>query len=90
MNRLCGGVYVSVRDRNLFRPVRTGFMMLETIKQLWPDSLQIRKEMMNRLTGTAAVGNAIAKGKPMIDVLKESEEALGRYRQLREKYLLYE
>jgi uncharacterized protein YbbC (DUF1343 family) len=89
-NRLCGGVFVSVRDRNLFRPVRTGFMMLETIKQLWPDSLQVRNEMMDRLTGGPAVRSALAKGTPMLDVLKGSEEALVRYRQLREKYLLYE
>ena len=89
-NRSCGGVYVSVRDRNLFKPVQTGFMMLETIKQLYPDSLQVRNEMMNRLTGTTAVKTALAKGMPMIDVLKGSEEALAGFRQHREKYLLYE
>ena len=81
---------MSVRDRNLFKPVQTGFMMLETIKQLYPDSLQVRNEMMNRLTGTTAVKTALAKGMPMIDVLKGSEEALAGFRQHREKYLLYE
>jgi len=89
-HRLCGGVYVRVLDRNLFKPVQTGFIMLETIKQLYPDSFQVRNEMMNRLSGTAALRTALAKGTPVMDVLKESEAELARFRQLREKYLLYE
>jgi hypothetical protein len=46
--------------------------------------------MMNRLSGTADLRKALDQGTPMIDFLKASEDALARYRQIREKYLLYE
>ena len=89
-NQKCGGVYVRVRNRASFKPVETGLMMLGVIKNLYPDSLRVRNDMMDRLSGSSAVRKAINSGTPMRDIMKTAGQELGHFLLVRSKYLLYE
>ncbi len=56
-NTLCRGVQVHVTDRTKFKAVRTGWAMLDVIRDMYPNDFQIlnktnTKNMMNLLTGT--------------------------------------
>lgn len=89
-NRDCGGVYIQVKDRNYFRPVETGLLMLEMINILYPDSLRIRSEMMDRLAGTSDVRTSILNHTSMRKVLEASTQELKDFLPIRHRYLLYE
>ncbi len=88
-DRLCGGVHVEVIDRNIFHPVETGLTMLEVVRAMYPDSLRLRDNMLDRLSGSAAIRRSLNSGQPMLRMLDASRSAVEAFDKLRNKYLLY-
>lgn len=88
-DQLCGGVFVNVTERNLFRPVETALMMLEAVMRLYPDSLRLRDEATDRLTGSAAIRRSLIAHQSVRGILENMRSQLERFQGLRSKYLLY-
>ncbi len=87
-DRHCSGVFVDVTDRNRYEAVRTGIAILSTIRSLYPDSVQWRGSI-DRLAGTPDVRRAIDQGVDADSLCARWKPEINRFRNIREKYLLY-
>lgn len=87
---LCGGVYVDVIDRRIFRPVYTALVLLEEIKKSYPDKFRFMKQSFDRLAGTAAVRESLERGERIDSLLQSFEKKAKEFSKIREKYLLYD
>ena len=55
-NQVCGGVQVYVTDRDSFNAVKTGYAMLYTIRDMYPDKFQyLSTNFIDKLTGNSYV-----------------------------------
>lgn len=90
-NILCGGVQVHVTNRDEFYSVKTGWAMLDVVRNLYPDDFKIlnassTKNMLNLLTGTNYITNDIYSLEEQFEILENDTKTFGL---IREKYLLY-
>ncbi len=83
----CGGVKITVTDREAFQAVRTGVHMLQTVVKRYPDQVKIT-DYAGRLMATPDLATRI-KTEPADDIVKSWEPGLEKYKALRAKYLLY-
>ncbi len=88
---LVHGVQVHVTNRETFESVKTGFAMVDVIRDMYPTQFQIlnasnSRNMMNLLTGTNVITNDTL-------TLSEQFELIDRetniFMQIRNRYLLY-
>ncbi|HWP83304.1 MAG TPA: DUF1343 domain-containing protein [Bacteroidota bacterium] len=85
----CGGVFVSVTDRNTFEPVRTAVFLLAIIKQMYPSEFQWRERAIDLLAGTPSLRLAIDRGDPPETIVREWQSAVEQFKKQRSKYLFY-
>jgi len=84
-NQVCGGVQVYVTDRDSFNAVKTGYAMLYTVRDMYPDKFQyLSTNFIDKLTGNSYV----REGKYTLEELfaivdKESEEFKAEIEQYR-------
>jgi len=83
----CGGVYIMITDREALRPVRVGVEMAAAIHGLYGDKLQLDPNV--KLFGTGKVLTAIKKGEDPARIAASWAADEGRWRLLRNKYLVY-
>ncbi len=72
----CRGVFVNVKERNVFEPVKTAVYMLAAIKSLYPNDFQWRGSI-DRLAATPTLRLAIDTGVPpekIVEMWKEEVE----------------
>ncbi|SEN63796.1 exo-beta-N-acetylmuramidase NamZ family protein [Lihuaxuella thermophila] len=88
-----GGIQVHVEDPDAFDPILTGLMIIEKTKKLYPAQFAWRESRepywMDKLTGTDQVRKRIDQGIPAAEIVREWSRELNKFKDLREKYLLY-
>jgi uncharacterized protein YbbC (DUF1343 family) len=94
----CGGIQVHVTDRNAFRPVETGIMLIEAFKQAgdgrfaWRDppyEYEAVKMPIDILFGSSALREALDAGRPAREIARDWQQALGPFLERRAKHLMY-
>lgn len=96
--RVCGGVFVHVRDPRRFRPHRLGVLLLAALRSLWPEDFAWRTKAYEFVEEIPAID--LLAGGPHLRAAVEGREALGAalevedagaeaFRALRQPYLLY-
>lgn len=88
----CGGVQIHVVDRHAFLPVRTGLALLMTLHDLYPGQFRFlpgEPPFFDKLAGNAWIRQAIERGEPLAAIEARWQADLGRFEQLRRRYLLY-
>ena len=90
----CAGLKFRVTDESLFRPVKTGLLLLQVLKQLYPDMLKERLYItvanpagtghLDRLTGIKNAFLQIDSGE-----LIRATETLGDWKEKTRAFLLY-
>jgi len=88
-DRLCSGIYVSVTDRNVFEPVKTGIAVVWGIAALHKDSLKFRERGFDRLMGTPVPRLMIDEGKKIDEIVTLWNDEISAFKKLRNKALLY-
>ncbi len=83
----CGGVFIVITDREALRPVRVGVEVAAAIHGLYGDQLQLDPNV--KLFGTDKVLTAIKKGEDPARIAASWAADEGRWRLLRNKYLVY-
>lgn len=88
-DQACNGAEITVTNRDEFKPVYSGIKIVETLFQLYPDSLRFLERHFDRLIGTADVRNAILNKADDAELKQLSERGVADFMKLRGKYLLY-
>ncbi len=95
----CGGVQQHVTNRGTYRPLRVGYALLIAMRRLWPDSFawreppyeyELERPAIDVLAGNSQVREAIEDGADAQTLEESWQVDLGRFRKVRERYLLYE
>jgi uncharacterized protein YbbC (DUF1343 family) len=82
------GVRLIVTDRETYRPVRTGLLLIEAVRRRHPTDFEW-SATMNRLAGTDRVRAAMEAGN-LQQLLEEWDADAERFREIRRPYLIYE
>jgi uncharacterized protein YbbC (DUF1343 family) len=99
-DKICGGAQLYVKNRNTFRPFKTGVAILKSLHSLYPKKFkwnkppyeyEKKKKPIDILAGTDRLRNDIEKGISLGQMEKRwTKESLSFNRNVRRKYLLYE
>ena len=85
--KVCGGVQIFVDHWAELRPVRTGLAIAGTLRRLYPDDWKV--DRFDVLLGHKATWQGVKDGVGYRELEKGWQETLGRFVDLRSKYLLY-
>ena len=83
----CQGVRLVVTHRSQFQSVTCGLELAKALVHLYPKNFQT-EELINRV-GSEKLVDGILKGLPTQELKGLCEDQLKKFRQIREKYLLY-
>jgi uncharacterized protein YbbC (DUF1343 family)/CubicO group peptidase (beta-lactamase class C family) len=83
----CGGVQIIVDDRSKVDPLRVGFTLAATLRDLFPDQWQT--ERFDRLLVHKATYEAFKAGKPIDELIKSWSDNLASFRNRRKAFLIY-
>jgi uncharacterized protein YbbC (DUF1343 family) len=89
----CGGIQVHVTNRTVFRPVRTGLHILETVRQRSGDHFQWTEGphgfFVDLLLGSPIPRQALDAGVSAADIIAEWTDDERNFEQRRQPFLLY-
>ena len=86
---MCGGAQIYVFDRNRYRPFEATLHIIKTIMDIYPGDFKFHADYLDKIMGTSKVREALEKGVDVKDILKNFEEDLNKFSNLRKPYLLY-
>jgi len=89
LNRSCNGCRITVTDRNIFQPYRSGIEIINTIYHLYADSFRWRPKHFDRLAGTDNLRQAIIRGDNPDEFFSAWQKPLQKFLHKRSRYLLY-
>src|SRR3989454_5301883 len=83
----CEGINIILVDRNAFDAPELGIELASALHKLYPQ--QFHMERVNELLLNQSVYDAISQGQDPRRIAEDWREALEKFRQLRQKYLIY-
>lgn len=96
--RVCGGVFVHVTDREIFKPVVTGISMVKVLFDMYPNDFKWKnppyeyvfdRNPFDVIAGTTGLREQIEGGISIEEIKKSWESDVKEFCQVRGKYLLY-
>lgn len=93
-NELCKGIEIFVTDRKAFKPIETALNILDVIYRLYPKEFNwgdksSGKYIFDLSMGTDKIRKYIESGMYPQDIVKTWEKDLGRFLEIRKRYLIY-
>jgi len=85
--QLCGGVNILLLDRNALDAPELGIELASALLHLYPDHYQIAR--MIEILANQAVFNSLVSGEDPRRIAQDWNEALQKFLQTRDKYLIY-
>jgi uncharacterized protein YbbC (DUF1343 family) len=85
----CGGCQIHVTDRAAYRPFATALEIIAVLRSMAPDRFAFHDEYFDKVCGTSAVREALLRGIPPSQIVRECEPGLREFEALRKPYLLY-
>ncbi len=87
----CEGVYIAVKNKKTFAPVKTAVTIFKLLKELYPQSFKINDASMRRCGLNLLFGNDLLTQEDInyTKLLGDMEKEQGRFFKMREPYLLY-
>ncbi len=85
--QLCRGVRITVTSRDSFRSMRVGLEMADVLHHMYTDHFDLDK--INELLGSESTIDRLKRGDAPVDIIAGWTADLDKFRQMREKYLLY-
>jgi uncharacterized protein YbbC (DUF1343 family) len=96
---VCEGVQQHIVDRELYRPVRTGYALLRAVRRLCPEELcwrpppyeyEYKRPAIDILAGNGRIREWIDEDRPLREIEDSWQAELEGFLKRRERYLLYE
>lgn len=94
----CGGVFVHVTDRDIFKPVITGIALIKTVFDMYPDEFEWKKSPyeyefdknpFDVIAGTWKLRESLEKNVSLKDIQNSWSVDESKFKVVRNKYLLY-
>lgn len=92
----CDGIFIRIKDRNKYEPIKTGLYILHALKKLYPKDFKWRspsrstsKYFVDLLAGTYDVRELTDKGLNPEKIMDRWTKDLNKFMKIRKKYLLY-
>lgn len=87
----CEGVYVTIKNKHSFAPVKTAITIFKLLKELYPKNFKINDASLKRCGLNLLFGNDILTNENVdyTKLLNEMEEDSKLFTKIREAYLLY-
>lgn len=86
--KLSHGVQIHITDRNKYEPVETGLHIVKTIKDLYPEQVQLTP-FFDNLIGNGWIRPAIENGMSAEEIESRWQKDLKEFEKVRKKYLMY-
>lgn len=90
---VCGGVQIHIVDRTAYRPVETGFRLVESLLNMYPARFEFVPGQsqchFDLLSGSDRVRAGLLAGRTAVDILRDFEPQLSEFRQRRQEILIY-
>ena len=83
----CQGCYITVTDRTVVEPVRSGLTIAHTLRHLFGEKFEIAG--VNKLMRNAATQKLLSEGEDPKVIEKSWRGSLDSFKAIREKYLMY-
>jgi len=83
------GLRFNITDRKIFEPVKLGIYLIYSIIKLFPDKFEFKEKSFDLLSGDSKVRKDLLSGKKPEQIFKSWEKELTKFKEEREKYLLY-
>jgi uncharacterized protein YbbC (DUF1343 family) len=84
---LCHGVKLTITNRRSFRAMRMGLEIADALRRLYPEKFQLEKIIA--LLGSQSTIDRLKRGDAAADIVAGWSRDLEKFREKREKYLLY-
>ena len=85
----CGGAQIHVTDRDTFRSVTAVLAILQVLKKLYGDKLELHADYFDKVMGTSTVREALERGDPYDQITTTFSEGLAEFSKNRDPFLLY-
>ncbi len=85
----CGGCQLHVTDREIFQPVAATLAVLEVVRKLHGDKLELHAGYFDKVLGTSSVREAFERGEPHQAIVARWQPAGREFAQQRKEFLLY-
>ena len=85
--QLCHGVRIEITSRDSFRSMRMGLEIADVLHRMYTDHFDLDK--INELLGSQSTVDRLKRGDAPADIVAGWAADLDKFRQMREKYLLY-
>lgn len=86
--KLSHGVQIHITDRNEYEPVETGLHIVKTLKDLYPEQVQLTP-FFDNLIGNGWIRPAIEDGMTVKEMESRWKKDLKEFEKVRKKYLMY-
>ena len=95
---VCGGVFIHVTERRIFKPVITGVAIVKTILELYPDNFKWKvppyeyvfdRNPFDVIAGTGGLRQALEQGVSLAEIEKSWDTDLAEFKKKRDKHLIY-
>ena len=95
----CSGFQLHVTDNAIFKPYRTSLALLQAVMQLYPEEFRYKQPPyeydferlpMDLILGDGKIRRQLEEGVPILELEQDWQGELEDFRQLRQKYFLYE
>jgi uncharacterized protein YbbC (DUF1343 family) len=86
-NESCRGVRIRLTDRDVFRSLRLGLEIADALNRMYPEQFQLQKIMT--LLGSQSTIDRLMRGDAPKDIIAGWSADLEKFREMRDKYLLY-
>ncbi|WP_432354478.1 exo-beta-N-acetylmuramidase NamZ family protein [Sporosarcina sp. A2] len=86
--KLSHGVQVHITDRKKYQPVETGLHIVKTLKDLYPDQVQLTP-FFDNLIGNGWIRPGIENGMTVEEMSKRWKKDSKEFEKVRKKYLMY-
>lgn len=88
-NEECHGIKIKVVDREKFESVKFGIQLIVAFNKLFPNEFKFRDDSFDRLCGDRLIRQKILSGITADEIIEFYQSELNKFKQVREKYLLY-
>ncbi|HEY5123967.1 MAG TPA: DUF1343 domain-containing protein [Ignavibacteria bacterium] len=85
----CNGVFIKVIDTKTVQPFKIGVALLLSLKKLFQEFKWRKDFFIDKLAGTSNLRKMIDTGKSYQEIIDSYQNELDRFKEKRQKYLLY-